>query len=122
MSAKTVAFVRSLVERFPRLVGLLDEHIEDNFGEILPHLFFGDLTRYVVSLFLAARDGGDKSTRQELRAILDFLEQSYASADDEVQELISVSFLEHLPRADEDGYELRKMVGRNLLGQLRVIG
>jgi hypothetical protein len=30
---------------------LLDEHVEDNFGEILPHVFFGDLTRFIVSTY-----------------------------------------------------------------------
>ena len=104
------------------IASMLDEHIQDNFGEVLPHVFFGDLTRYVVSLFLGVVQSGDGGTQQDLRGILDFLEEAYEGGDPEVQELISVSFLEHIPMADEAGWELRKMLGPSLYEQLRIIG
>jgi hypothetical protein len=121
MSARTVEFVRSLAARFPSLAGMLADHLEDN-GEVLPHLFFGDLTRYVVSLHLAAASLGEHGAPQELRDILDFLEAAYESGDEELQELISVSFLEHIPRPGEAGSDVRGMVGPALSAQLRVIG
>lgn len=121
MNEQAISFVRSMVVRFPGLSALLEAHVEDNRGELLPHVFFGDVTRYVLSLVLAAIDGG-LPPRRELRDILDYLEEAYAGGDAELQELISVSFLENLPRPGEPGAEIRKMVGPNLGRQLHVIG
>jgi hypothetical protein len=52
MSESTISFVQDLVRQFQELRNLLKEHQEDNFGELLPHVFLGDVTRYVVSLCL----------------------------------------------------------------------
>ncbi len=117
MSEHTVSFVREMVARFPGLSALLEEHMKDNFGEILPHLFFGDVTRYVVALL----SGGDLAQRRELRDILDHLERVYASADEELQELIAVSFLENFPRPNEPGAEICGKIGPHLRRQLHVI-
>lgn len=122
MSERTVAFVRSLVSRFAGLRELLEEHVEDNFGEILPHVFFGDLTRYILSLLSAATAGGGLPPRSELREILDYLEEAYSEANEEIQELISVSFLENLPRPGENGSQIREMIGRQLRKQMDAIG
>jgi hypothetical protein len=120
-NSRSVEFVRSLVSRFPNLTNVLAEHIADN-DEILPHLFFGDLTRYVETLHGVARADSVSPSKQELRSILAYLEETYAGGDEELQELISVSFLEHLPRRGESGWELRDMLGPQLTRQLRVIG
>lgn len=121
MSEQAVSFVRSMVARFPTLSALLEEHLEDNLGEILPHVFFGDVTRYVLSLLLAA-SGGGLPPRRELRDILDFLEEAYSGSSEELRELISASFLENLPRPGETGARIREIVGPNLGRQLHVIG
>jgi hypothetical protein len=119
MSEQTVSFVRSMVAHFPSLYTLLEDHIRDNGGEVLPHVFFGEVTRYILSLLLAA---GRLPPRRELRDILSYLEETYAAGNEELQELISVSFLENLPRPGENGAELRAMVGPNLKRQLQAIG
>lgn len=121
MSEHPVSFVRSMVARFPSLSALLEAHIKDNLGEMLPHVFLGDVTRYVLSLLLAVGAGG-LPARRELRGILDYLEEAFDDGDEELQELISVSFLENLPRPGQTGAEIRKMVGPNLRKQLHVIG
>lgn len=121
MSEQTVLFIRSFVARFPGLSAVLDEHTKDHFGEILPHVFFGDITRYVLALFSAESHGGGLSPRRELLQILDFLEEVYSGGDEELQELISVSFLEDLPRWDEECSQVRELVGPNLRRQLDVI-
>jgi hypothetical protein len=116
VSDQTEAFVKGIVERFPKLSPLLQEHLHDNRGELLPHLFFGDLTRYVVALVTS----GDNQleARRELRELLAFLEESFASGDSELCELISVSFLENLPYPWEDGSQLRSMLGPTLSTEL----
>jgi hypothetical protein len=110
MSEHTISFVRSIVARFPGLTTLLDEHIENNFGEVLPHVFFGDVTRYVLSL--VATNDDSLSPRRELRDVLDYLEEAYTGGDEELQELIAVSFLENLPRPGETGAGIRGMLAR----------
>jgi hypothetical protein len=112
-SDKQVAFVRELVARFPTLSPLLEEHIGD-YEEILSHVFFGDLTHHVVSLLPTAS--------HELPAILAFLEETFAAGDAELQELISASFLENLPLAEETGGEIRDILGPKLTRQLESIG
>ena len=122
MSETTKSFVRSFVSRFPEFRGVLEEHLEDNFGELLPHLFFGDVTRYVVERFQSASRLNDASTLVEVQRLLDFLEAAYATEGDEVEELLAVSFLEALPRPLEEGHEIRRLLGPRLACQLEMIG
>lgn len=123
MSEAIVDFIERLVERCPGLKPVLDEHVSDNFGEVLPHLFFGDLTRYAVSRFLEIEAGArHQHADLELRALLTDMEDAYADGDEEIQELISVSFLENLPRPEEEAAGIRAWLGPQLSAQLRVIG
>ena len=54
-----------------------------------------------------------------LQAVLGFLEEAFSTQGEEVEELIAVSFLEHLPRPSEPGAELRQMLGPRLAQELR---
>ena len=53
MSTSIEAVVTQLVKDFPVLRPLLDEHLEEN-GELLPHVFFGGLTDWLVRSYLAS--------------------------------------------------------------------
>ena len=122
LNAANINFVQELVSHFPRLQPLLSEHAADNFGEILPHVFFGDITRYVMAVVLAIESGkASDEDRRELVDILKFLESSYSTRED-IQELISVSFLELLPRPEEKGARIRDILGPELTRQLKIIG
>jgi hypothetical protein len=102
MSEAAVDFVDKLVEEFPALQPMLREHVADQFGETLPHVFFGDLTSYAVDEFV----GGTDLVR--LQRLLDRLEESFSSTgDDEITNLIAVSFVENLPYRDEPGEGIR---------------
>jgi hypothetical protein len=96
--------------------------MNDNFGEILPNVFLGELTRYVVDL--ASNPQDDSGDDKELRVseVLRYLENQFVQGGDEIQELISVSFLENLPRQGTPGHEIRNLVGPNMRNQLRKIG
>lgn len=37
MSETTIDFIEQLVSRYPGLKSIFDEHVSDNFGEVLPH-------------------------------------------------------------------------------------
>jgi len=115
MSKQTVSFVSSMVARFPSLYRLLEDHIRDNAGEVLPHVFFGEVTRYVLSLLVAARG---EPRRELIGDVLSYLEEAYAAGDEELRELISVSFLENLPRLVRAVRRFAKWLVRTLGGNL----
>jgi hypothetical protein len=118
MSAATVAFVGALAYAIPALRPVLQEHLDDQEGEVLPHLFMADVERWI-HLEVVNRP---KQSSDVVARVLEFLEEAYALGDPEVTELISVSFLEHLPRPGELGSEVHTMVGPHLRHQLRIIG
>jgi hypothetical protein len=86
-------FVRWLVTRHSGLVPVLDEHLADN-DELLPHVLFGDVTRYALTL---ARDG----EVEDLDRLLSDLDAALGDSDDEVANLVWVSFVENAS-TDED--------------------
>jgi hypothetical protein len=115
--ALTVAFVCALVYEFPPLLGLLQEHLDDQEGEVLPHLFMADLERWIEAE-LACRGG---QSRELVVRILKFLETA-VHRNHEIAELIHASFLEHLPRPGQPGAEIRTRLGPVLTERLRQIG
>jgi hypothetical protein len=110
MSQETEAFVQRLVAANPDLQPLLDEHLEDNFGELLPHLWTSDLARHVVARFQS--DGPD--------AVAPLLEQldKEAGRDPEVDEVLGVSLVELLPDPGEPGAEVADLLGPRLTSML----
>lgn len=114
MRGRQVALLGALAWRFDDLRSRLDEHLEDNGQVILPHVLMADYERWAEQAF---EDG-----QPALREFLDMLEDAYCTGGDEIEELISVSFLEHLPRLGEPQSQLRELVGPALRRQLEVIG
>ncbi len=112
MSEATIAVVDRLVEACTTLKPLFDEHLEDNFGEVLPHVFLGEVTRHLVGE--AAGDAGSRAVETTLRQ----LEDEFASGTDEVKEFIAVSFLENLPESPAPGLDLRLRLGPSLKAEL----
>jgi len=78
--------IQDLVERHPKLKPLLDEHLADN-DELLDHDFFGDVVRW-------AESEQDGST--ELSAVLADLDRYWVEGDEDVRNVIGVSFIEPL--------------------------
>jgi hypothetical protein len=89
MSTTTNQFCELLVEQAPDTKPLLDEHLCD-YDDLLPNVFLGEITRYVLS------DGLGRT------AIVEFLERQFRQMGPEVEELIAVSFIENI----ETIYEL----------------
>jgi hypothetical protein len=86
----TAAFVDWLAGRYPGIENLRSEHLADNDDELLPHVLFGDVTRYASTL---ARSDPDDKILNDLLADLDSALD--ANQDDEVANLIWVSFVEN---------------------------
>ena len=114
MRAAQVALLGALASQVPGLRAELDEHLADNDGEILPHPLMSACERWAET----ALEAGDPS----LDSFLEFLEDAYQHGGSDVEELISVSFSEHVPRPGEPGADLRTRVGPTLARQLEVIG
>ncbi len=105
----TVVLVNNLLQQVPELDGVYQTHLDD-YAELLPHVFFGDVTRYVVGEVLSHANGSPP----QVARILNCLERSMAFGDDAVQELICVSFLENLAEYGEVTSRLKALVGPNL--------
>ncbi len=118
MSAATVAFVGAMTHRCPWLLPTFAEHLSDQEGEVLPHLYMADVERWAEAELQRVSGGS-----AELAELMGFLEAEFARhADSDVGEVISASFLEHIPRPGEKGSELRTLVGPSLAERLRLIG
>ena len=110
MSDVTEAFVDRLVATHPELTELRRQHLEDNFGEMLPHLWTSDLVRFLVARYEA--EGVDAVG--PVLATLD----AEAGRDPEIDELLGVSFVEVLPHPGETGAGLVENLGPHLTGML----
>lgn len=115
MSAATVSFVGALVRRNRVLLHVLEEHLVDQEGEVLPHLFMADVERWAEAALQSGQRG-------DVEQVLEQLELEFNGPDDDVREVISASFLEHLPRPGAPEAELRDMVGTACAEMLQRIG
>lgn len=77
--------VPMLTNRVPEFQAAVDEHLA-YYEELLDHVLFGDLTRFV----LAAHDRGDASL---VARTLRFLDEALADGDEYVENLVAVSFV-----------------------------
>ena len=112
----THSFVRTLLDRVPRLRPIYEEHVHDN-HELIPYVFMGDVTRVAVDLHDDALRG-NRVADEGLSELLAALEIGLASREEAVQEMISVSFLENLDREDFALDDLRQRLGPTLRHQL----
>jgi hypothetical protein len=112
-----VDFIETLVNRFPVVQPIYQEHLKDNGGELLPHPFCGDLTRLMVSLY--ASGSAESDARQQLTELLNFLESAFSDSDESVINLIAVSILENFPSTGEEYYDIRNLLGPNLADELQ---
>jgi hypothetical protein len=76
-----------LLVAVPEFRETFDEHVAD-YG-VLPHVLFGDLTRFV----LAAHDRHDEDLE---RRSLSFLDHALRDGDKDVQNLVAVAFVENV--------------------------
>lgn len=87
MSTNT-AFIEELLRRVPDVKPIYDEHVADN-DTLLPHVFLGDVSRFVVA-------EANKGLCPAAIAVLEHLDEGLGIGSEEVKELIVVSFVENL--------------------------
>ena len=77
--------IEGLAKSHPAIQEVLSEHLEDNDGELLTHVLFGDIVRWV--------EGGSASPLETDRLFVE-LDHYYEGGDSEVQNVILASFVE----------------------------
>ncbi len=116
------AFFPQLLSQVPEFRPFYDEHIADN-DELLPHVLMADFTRFLIDAHLRATSEADDVGRwgQLVERSLALLEDGMGSSDDDLQNAISVSFLEHLEWAEEAYDEIKSLLGPKLREELGII-
>lgn len=102
MIASTVALVGALVYAHRLLLPVLAEHLDDNDGEVLPHLLLSDIVRWLVER------RGDSA---QIGQIWAWLEAAYIHGDEDERDLIATSAVEMIPDPEHPGSEMRSMLG-----------
>lgn len=115
MNARDFVFLGVLIDRCPSLLPLLQEHI-DTYDQVLPHVFLGELTRWIEDRYQADPDD------LQLTTALGYIDEYFAAAGPKDGELIAASFLENLPHAGEPGAEIRDALGPSLREHLDRFG
>ena len=110
MDRNETAFIDRLCDAFPSIARLRSEHLQDNYGELLAHLFLGDVARYAISLF----DSTSDSARRELTSLSGFMEREYTTGTPSVRDLIDLGFLENLAGPPEAYWRIRTVLGPEL--------
>lgn len=110
--------IERLVQAVPDLVPLYNEHITD-YDEVLPHVFFGDVVRYLTQDFSGpdVRVLREQHHRHVLK-VLRILDDAIMLADPDVLELLSVSFLENIDWSTPEGQWIRSSLGPGLRQEL----
>lgn len=106
--------------RFPEIVPLLAEHIEEDGldpPEIYSHIFF---ERQFGTWFNALLESGSESDLKTARSIADFLEETRVLTSDEgVLALLRVTFVEIFPWRPESQARAAGVLGPTLLQDYR---
>ena len=106
MSANTVAAIGALIHAHCDLLPVLEEHLTDNEGEVLPHLVLADVVRWLVE---------HRATHPDVcRSVLAWLEQELIDGPEDVGGLITVSGVVMIPDPGQPGAELRDLLGPRL--------
>ena len=85
MTIDAQGFVALLVADVPEAAPVLEEHLADNYGDLLLHLLMGDLYRLAIALL------GDQP--EPLNRLLVVLDRALAEGDEYVQNAVAVSFV-----------------------------
>jgi hypothetical protein len=80
-------FVDALVARVPSTRSIVDEHLDDQDGELLLHLLMADVSRFALSAF----QRGDAATAGSVVAVV---EAGLVTGDDALVNAVEVSFVE----------------------------
>lgn len=111
--AGEVAFIGYLAREVPELMPSLQEHLDDYDG-LLPHVWLGDVTRWMLQRFKT--DPDDPGFKRALH----LMDEALSHKDFEAEhQLVSASFVENLPRSGEPNAAILEVVGASVRAQLQ---
>jgi hypothetical protein len=105
-------WIERIVVAVPALRASYEQHVQDNDG-LLPHVYLGDVTRFVVRGFRT----GSGPEQADAESVLSFLEEALGSPRADVQTLVSLSFVENL-LGEEPLERIRAAMGPRLKAEL----
>jgi hypothetical protein len=111
---QTEDFVTSIVRAVPELAAVLAEHVADH-GVVLPHVFMGDVARFVLARALSPAE------QNALRTVLYLMDDGLRNGSDDVKELVVVSFVENLIGEESAVRTLRPLFKPALKAQVDAI-
>jgi hypothetical protein len=114
MNRQVAEFVHWLTAVSSRLTDVYQQHVADQ-GELLPHVLMGDITRVVV-MASTGREEVDWLPKSLQR-----VENGLASGDEDVAELIGVSFVENLAGENAAIQSLIPSMGKELRKEVKLI-
>jgi hypothetical protein len=106
----TVDFLRRLADAVPSLRERVAEHFRRFNGRPLPHAFMGEI------VFEAIRFASTGKA-EVVQPLIDFLESEFGR-DEDVDNVIAVSFIEMLPQPGERGADIEAVLGPKLRAEL----
>ena len=106
MSAVTVAAIGALFGAHRELLPVLEEHLVDNEGQILPHVVLADVIRWLVE--------HRNSHPDVCQSVFAWMEQVFIGGSHDLRGLITVSGVVMIPDPGEPGAELRELLGPRL--------
>jgi hypothetical protein len=106
-------FTHRLTAEVPELQPLLDEHLADQEGELLPYLLMGDVAQWLHEHTL--------TEPRRVSEVLRWIEGEFVRGDFDVRNLIDVGIVEMLPAVPE-GATVLDLLGPELRGRAQVAG
>lgn len=113
MATESQLLVVALVEAHPVLTHLLDDHVAEFEGELLPYLVLADIARWAQSTY--------PLDPQAVGEVVDWLEEQFDAVAATEQNLIALGFVEEVPYPPE-GAPLLLRLGPTLTRVAHEIG
>ena len=106
-------FTQRLVDQAPELQPLLEEHLADQEGELLPYLLMGDIAQWL-------HEHSQTDPRRVVE-VMGWLEAEFAGGDFDTRNLIDVGIVEMLPALPE-GATILDLLGPELRSRAEIAG
>ena len=113
VEAKLVAQV--IAATSPRAAALVTEHVEENFGEILPVILASDIARW----WMEAVATNEAESLTEAEAAVRGLTTLHETANESLQTIVATGFLEALPSPHAEGREIVERLPASLREELQ---
>ena len=104
MNPLDIAFFGYLVYRNRELLPVFREHLQDQYGQVLPYMLLADMVRWM------QMEMSESTNELLVRRIMAELESTFEDEVD-LRELLVGGFLENLPDPGEKGAELLNLLG-----------